>query len=88
MSVLLDFGDFLEAPDLALGFTLFAEELWADIWSVPAEMVCFVWLQARADFVGAAAFGARPSSAGKARGTLHGVGVGGDTAGLRQFVGR
>ena len=70
LPTLLAFGDFLELPHLALGFTLFAEELWADIWSVPAEMVCFVWLQARADFVGAAAFGARPSSAGKARGTL------------------
>ena len=66
----LAFGDFLELPDLALGFTLFAEGLWADIWSVPAGMVCFVWSQTRADFVGAAAFGARPSSVGKARETL------------------
>jgi len=70
LSVLLDFGDFFEAPDLALGFTLFAEGFGADIRLVPAEVVCFSWLRTRADFVGAAAFGARPSSVGKARGTL------------------
>ena len=60
----------MDLPDLALGFTLFEEELWADIWSVPAEMVCFVWSQTRADFVGVAAFRAQPSLVGKAQGTL------------------
>ena len=37
---------------------------------MPAGMVCFVWLQTQVDFVGAAAFGAQPSLAGKARGAL------------------